>query len=110
MPNTPTIRASCHFQDPCHNIAVVVFHSTGNLSSTTAAGAGPSPLEEGGVKLRTRAACQQATTRRQNEQTEVYCGQLDCGREAGGNQQAAHTDPGVRGRGGMQHTSTQKEC
>lgn len=54
MPNTPTSRAWCHFQHPCHNIAVVVFHSTGNLSSTTAAGAGPSSLEGGGVKPRTR--------------------------------------------------------
>lgn len=112
MPNTPTSRAWCHFQHPCHSIAVVVFHSTGNLSSTTAAGDGPSSLEGGGVKPRTRWRFSAGTRVNrqqlavQNEQTEVHCGQLDCGREAGRNQQQQAHWPL---RGDMQHTSTRIE-
>lgn len=99
-PNTPSSRARCHFQHPFRNIAVVVFHSTGNPSSTIAAGAGPSSLARGRVKPRTwrqfivgpRVNKQQLAGK--DGQTVVHCG-----RGAGGNQQLAHF-----GRGGsVQH-------
>lgn len=98
MPNTPTSRAWCHLQHPCHNIAVVVFHTTGNLSSTTAAGDVPSSLEGGGVKPRARR--QFIAGPRVNKQQLAgkknkvrFTGASCAVEEKEENQQAAHTDP-----------------
>lgn len=109
MPNTPTSRAWCHIQHPCHNIAVVVVHSTGNPSSPTppsppAAGACPSSLdgeeegeeEEGLNPGRVCSLSQSRVSTNNNSQSKL---RTNCGLLkpvwAGGKQQAAHTDPGV---------------